>query len=368
MLLALVLRRRFRDVGLALLICVVCLAPWQVRQRLAMRANGPMQTDFLTASELSYSLWRPEHVGQTARVVKQNGVRTAFGLAFFQLGLPERFIEWGLRDAADHVSWRTVCLHAACYAALALVVFGLIRSALAGWRTLHLYALFYGGLVLVWPFEPYRFLVPWTPFLLYFLLDGLAAVTQWMARSRSAAAVRSAGRIAPWVAFALLCGFFLYDDARIVTSTAKRFHLREFPIDFSEMRAVERWVEANTRPSDVIASAQPGGLFLATGRQGHYFWPDENPYRLYYGPDRTWATMYLAPGASEAQFVAEELRRRFAEVYRQAGIKYYVAHRDINTAARVLATFVRQQPDVFTPRYTTPGRTYTVYQLNIAAR
>ena len=53
MLLALVLRRRFRDAGLALLVFVVCLAPWHVRQRLAARANGPLQTGFLEASELS---------------------------------------------------------------------------------------------------------------------------------------------------------------------------------------------------------------------------------------------------------------------------------------------------------------------------
>ena len=106
-------------------------------------------------------------------------------------------------------------------------------------------------------------------------------------------------------------------------------------------------------------------MFLATGRRGQYFWPDTDPYALYYGPDRTWRTFYVAPARSEAQYVADEIRRRLVPAYREAGFAWYVEHRNINASAGVLATVIRAQPDVFARVFSPPRGTYQVYRLNL---
>ena len=91
--------------------------------------------------------------------------------------------------------------------------------------------------MLVWPFEPYRFLVPWTPFLLVFLLWGF-----WMP---------GYARRIPLAVGVVVAWLFVLDDARILASTDERFYLRERtePLDLSEFTAVEAWIRENTPPT-----------------------------------------------------------------------------------------------------------------------
>jgi len=355
--LVLLWRKRFRDAALVIAILVVCLAPWYVRQAMAARANGAMQSAFLEAPELSYSLWLPESAGQAASVVLQNVFRGALGIGYLQLALPQDAIGQALTDP----SWRTACLHLVCYAAVVMILVGFLRSARTSVRTLHLYAVFYTGLMLAWPFEPYRFLIPWTPFLLYFLLDGLRGVCRLIPRAHLAG-------VAFWATVAVIGACFLYDDVRIADSTASRYQLREFPIDWTEMRAVERWVAQNTEADAVIASAHPASLFLATGRQGHYFWPDTDPYALYYGVDRTWRTFYALPAASERRYLEDQMRERLLDVYRSAGIRYCIEHTGLYTSGAVLAPLLRRHPELFEPCFRTPRRTYTAFRVKWSVR
>jgi len=351
--LVLLWRKRYWDAALLIAILVVCLAPWYVRQAMAARANGAMQSAFLEAPELSYSLWLPENAGQAASVVLQNVFRGALGIAYLQLALPQDAIGLALTDPSW---WRTGCLHLACYAAVVMILVGFVKSARPAVRMLHLYAVFYTGLMLAWPFEPYRFLIPWTPFLLYFLLDGLRAVCRRIPRTRLAA-------VPVWTTAAVVGVCFLYDDVRIADSTASRYQLREFPIDWTEIRAVERWVGESTEADAVIASAHPASLFLATGRKGHYFWPDTDPYALYYGPDRSWRTLYAMSGPSEHRHLEQEMRERLLDVYRSAGIRYCIELKGLYTSGDILAPLLRQRPDLFQPCFRTPKGTYTVFRV-----
>jgi hypothetical protein len=306
-------RRQFRHAGLAALVLAIFLVPWWIRQALAARANGPLQHAFLIEPYLRYSLWFPHSIGDTARVAIQNFFRTALGLSYFQMALPQGWVQRTLTGT----SWSVVLLHTVSYVAMLLILVGFVGSRWArdtrktplplrgggGLGLLHVYAVLYGVIVLAWPFEPYRFLLPWTPLLLYFLLAGVR---------RAARAVPRAGAFAmvPVGVVALALGVgFVADDARIATSTAGHFFLREFPIDWTEVRAVEQWVAHNTKPDDILAAPEAAELYLVTGRQGYYFWPDTDPYRLFYGPDRSWKTFCALPGASETQYMRDELRR-----------------------------------------------------------
>ncbi len=357
----LVWRRQWRAAGLTLLVLALCLAPWYVRQWLAARANGPMQQDFLTGP-LSYALWLPGSVGDTARVVVQNLLRTAFGLTYFQLALPQSWIQ----RALETPSGRTAILHAVSYLALLLIGLGFLSSLRPRVRLLHVYAVIYGVTMLAWPFEPYRFLIPWAPFLLYFLLHGACDAARYLL------GIRRQGAYAPLIAAGLvtvaLVACFISDDVRIVTSTELDYFLREFPIDWTEARAVEQWVAQNTQADDVLAASSAAALYLTTGRQGYYFWPDTDPYRLFYGPDRAWTTFYLFGSAAEGRYLLEELGQRASAVYHAAGIRYYIEHKQIDIGEGAMAEYVRAHPDLFTPVFATRGGNFTVFRVHTTPR
>jgi hypothetical protein len=365
-------RRQVRHAGLAGLVLAVFLVPWSIRQVWAARANGPLQDAFLIVPNLGYAMWLPHSAADTGRVIVQNFLRTALGLSYFQMALPQGWIQRTLAAG----SWHTLPLHLASYLAMGLIGVGFVRSLFARGahhrlpesrsaqpcrpmrvRLLPVYAVIYAAMMLVWPFEPYRFLIPWTPLLLYFLLRGVHDATRVVRRTRAAGIVP-----VTLVAIALaVC--FVADDARIVTSTERKYFLREFPIDWSEVRAVEQWVARNTQREDILAAADAAGLYLATGRQGYYFWPDTDPYRLFYGPDRSWTTFYALGSASESRYLLGELRR-IPEVYQAADIRYYIEHRQIDVGEGAMAQCVREHPALFTPVFTTSGRNFTVYRVH----
>ncbi len=349
----LLFRRAWKDAALWVLIMAICLAPWQVRQMLAMRANGPMQDALLTAPELSYALWLPHSLTDTARVIGQNTLRLLFGLLYLQLAFPSAAVARCLQAP----SWATVGLHLAAWLAGLLLLVGFLCSVRQRLRLLHVYAVLYAAVTLAWPFEPYRFLIPWTPFLLYFLLTGLTRVAGAAHRARW---IR--GAAAALIGLLLLVAF-IRDNLLIVTSTERRYFLREFPIDWTEVRAVEEWVAANTRPDDRLAAANNAALFLSTGRTGHYFWPDTDPYRLFYGPDRDWRTFCVQNSDSEGRHLLQELEHRLDQVYREAGIAYYIEHREIDVGLGAMSRYVRARPERFVPVFRTPGGTFTVFRL-----
>jgi hypothetical protein len=386
----LLFRRRFRHAALMLLVLVLCLSPWWIWQRSAARANGPVQSSTLGAPELSYSLWLPQNAGQTARVIRQNIFRSVLGFAYYQIALPVQFTTEGL----EALSRQTICLYLICYGCALLILFGFwvswnlpheknsegVRESRSSpaiplpdgrgseiarrWRTLHIYGIFYFSLTLVWPFDPARFLVPWIPFLLYFLFSGIRAVSHSLA-SRLATRLDQLSDYAVWILYAVLIVLFLSDDIRIISSTADNYYIRETWTDCSEIRDLERWLAANTSREDVIASDRPAGLFLACGRKGQYFWPDTDPYALYYGEDREWWRFYSWQGSRETESVYQQMRRDLAAVYAKAKVTFCVEHAGSNAQAVGLARIVAENPDWFERRYTTPKGTHKVYSVHI---
>ena len=117
------------------------------------------------------------------------------------------------------------------------------------------------------------------------------------------------------------------------------------------------------RSSD--ASAQPAALYLATGRRGHYFWPDTDPYAMYYGADRRWRSLYVTTGASEATWLAAQIGQDLERAYREEEIGWYVEHAGVNTSCAVLAPMIRARPREFVPVYRTPRGVYTVFRVRL---
>lgn len=350
-------RRRWRRAASVCIIAAIILTPWYVRQWWAAAENGWLQHAFLYRCDLAYSVWLPSHPSQVITTFWQNAFRSMFGVGYFQLALPRSFVMAGLAA----VGWRTVVVHAICYLASAAILTGFLIDARRRWRTVHLYAVLYTLLVLAWPFDPFRFWIPWTPLMIFWGLSGIKAVAGRVARLVPAFDPRRTAAGAVVIVAAGVGWLSISDDVRIVSSTAADYYLREAPVDWTERAALMGWLDSHTHPDAVIASAQPAGIFLATGRRGHYFWPDDDPYRLSYGADRSFASLYIAPGASEVRFVREQIRDRLVDVYNRGAITHYVHHAGINTMSDVLGMWLSSQPSVFARLYTTPAGRYTVY-------
>src|SRR5262245_44751642 len=341
-------RRRGRDALLIAAAILACVAPWWAFQSSATAENGELGSNFLVAYELGYSGWLPKSSGEALRVAWQNLLRLGFGLGYFQLALPVGLVRAAIAEGGA----RLVLLHAICWSALLLVLWGFWLSARNGIRTLHVYAAVYGGIILVWTFSPHRFLVPWTPFGLFFAATSLRAAL----RARWAAGLAGAAVLA----------LFLAEDWKLARSTDSAYFAREAPIDWTELRDVESFLRANAEPGDVIASAHPERIFLTTGRQGHYFWPINNPVALDYGPGRAASRFTILPAPGEARFRSHEVIERVVDVYRGARIAWYVDWAALDHA-RGFSSAARGAPGRFELRHTTPGGSFAIYRVRIPA-
>ncbi len=367
---ALVLRRRFGEAALVFGIAAGICVPWWLWQAWASGQNGPLQHAFLTSSELSYGLWAPETLAQSLRVVPQNLLRILHDLAYYQLALPigpatQAIVEFG---------WQTIALFSVCSATLLLCIVGFWQSMRSGWRTLHLYALLYGGLMIVWPFAPHRFMIPWTPFLLYFLIAGIWRSVRWGGEFAGSIAGSDVST-EPWrargwqvgvslVLVLLIAVSFVSEDMRILASRPDRYFIRELPegIDLREVDEVYAWVRARVPDHEVIAAAWSAGLFLNTERRGYFLWPDSNPYARYYGPDREAWRFYGVRSRSELMSIHEEMAADLVTTYNEAGIHYYLEQPHW-LEGRVMRLVIDSNPASFEKLFESSKGSYRVYRL-----
>jgi len=343
----LLLRRRNWDALLVGAVILACVAPWWSFQASAAVENGAIGRSFLVAHELGYASWLPSNLLAALRVAGQNLLRLSFGLGYFQLALPVEAV----RAAIGAGGARLVLLHGICHATLLFALWGFWLSARGGIRTLHVYAAGYGAILLLWTFSPYRFLVPWTPFLLYFAATGLRSLLR-----------------SPWlcgVAYAALLALFLAEDWKLAGSTEQDYFAREVRIDWTELRDVERFLREHTLPDDVIASSHPERLFLTTGRRGHYFWPDTDPVAFDYDPGRAASRFTILPVPAEAEARREDARAKLDRVYREAAVAWYVEWEGLGSA-QAFAQVVRDRPATFQLRHTTPRGTFRIFRVNPA--
>jgi len=340
------LRRRRSDALLVGTVILACVAPWWSWQVSAEVANGAGGHAFLVAHELGYASWLPDDPLEALRVAGQNLLRLSFGLGYFQLALPVDQVRAAIAEGGA----RLVLLHGVCHAILLFALWGFWRSAQGGIRTLHVYAAIYGAILLFWTFSPYRFLVPWTPFLLFFAATGLRSLLR-----------------SPWlggVAYAAVLALFLADDWKLARSTEQRFFAREATMDWTELRDVERFLREHTRPEEVIASSHPERLFLTTGRRGHYFWPDTDPVAFDYDPERAASRFTMLPVPAETRARSEDVRAKLERVYREAAIAWYVEWGEL-TSAQAFARVVRDRPAFFELRHTTPRGAFRIFRVNL---
>ena len=116
-------------------------------------------------------------------------------------------------------------------------------------------------LILLWPWPPYRFLVPILPFLLGYFFEGVSGFCQ-------------RGKIRTW--YLLSVGLLLIATNCAVLAKygheARKFGypyitLAQHPASWASYKDVFVWLKTNSLPEDVIASMEDPMIFLYTGRR-----------------------------------------------------------------------------------------------------
>lgn len=179
-------------------------------------------------------------------------------------------------------------------------------------RILPTYLVAYLTIVLVWPWLPYRFLIPILPFLLAYFLKWTRQVLQ----------------TTPWPHPRWLTSIFL---AAVLTlnlifmaHSTKLSGSGHYPlivplkkeVAWRSYEDIFHWIKAHTKPSDVIASGFDSMIFLYTGRQA--FRPFQGrPASLFYGeedpPLGSWEEIFHFLERYKARFLVQVPMPGFSE-------------------------------------------------------
>ena len=123
-------------------------------------------------------------------------------------------------------------------------------------------------IILLWPWPPYRFILPFAPFIVFYFLTGLRLIQQLKQRVDGTSKLR-----AQWPVFgvAVVCilAAHLYDHTRYIV---KKFQpvAADRPLwlrAFEENRAMLEWVSKKAPEDCVIATPNPALVYLFTGRK-----------------------------------------------------------------------------------------------------
>ena len=145
-------------------------------------------------------------------------------------------------------------------ALLALIgLFSVIRRRISLAEILLLCAL---ALIVVWPWLTFRFLLPLTPFLLHYILQGLAMLARWM----KAIAGNDEWAL-PRVFMLCVLALYGYDHWGYLRQLRQAPESVSWQAEFREVKATLDWAKKNLPPEAIVAANNPAQFFLYTERK-----------------------------------------------------------------------------------------------------
>jgi hypothetical protein len=227
------------------------------RELLLMRYGGEPSLGSVTAAEL------PERVGfnlanifslDLGAILLPAAYRGAgeSGLEAFAL-TGEKGFRAGSMGGGPEIRWLGAAL-------AAVAVIGFVAAA---YRRLTAAEYVVGATIAMVAFVParsYRYILPLAPFVLFYFLNGIQAIeTRFRAGTAS---------LTPAVRIIAACIAVLFVTEHV--QYIARRHYGPIPLwlrDYNEATAVTDWLNQNTAPDDIIATTNPGLVYLATGRK-----------------------------------------------------------------------------------------------------
>lgn len=212
------------------------------------------QSSPITYYYTSYWGWWKDYMGPVvlARVCFFNLVDAAYSVVYSGCGLVSRLV-----DVAPRV-WPLLAVPAAP-AALGLWQ-GLRRKQLLPWLLL-----FYLAMVLVWPWPPFRFVIPVLLFLLCYVIDGAGRLLRKLV-PRTPKKPLIVG-LSCFLFVANVWQTHAVGSFNRATGYPAMSTSGPGPVQWSSFLDAFAWIEANTRPTDVVAAYFDSMVFLYTGRK-----------------------------------------------------------------------------------------------------
>lgn len=290
------LSRRYREALVGTAAAAAVVAPWQLwAARQAAELAVPLRGSYGPYLDWALGLYRER--GWAFALTVASGhvaslVRTA-GLVFFPLGLRE------FRPLLSVL-------------VLALVVAGAVRA----WRRAPvtvLFLLFYGLLVLVWPYSPERFAWALWPVAGLLIAAGMVECRQLLADGAAVRGVRASAGLLAAVGLVAVAGQVAY------TVRGVSRHWWDLPQRRSAeaLVPVAAWVNANTRPDDIVACDGEPLIHLYTGRT-------VVPVQIL-SPDESVTDAPVAQAALELRAILAASRPRWAVFSAAAGVQLAAA-------------------------------------------
>ena len=210
----------------------------------------------------------------------------------------------------------------------------------------------YMSIVLLWPWKPYRFLVPVLPLLLVYALTGIRE----MVRRLSSLSIYRTLLVFGLTVAVTANTLWLYRDGQLRRSTgyvSTRDTYDDRSLYWSSFENVFEWLKKHSQPSDLIASPLDSMIYLYTGRRA--FRPYvANPIAVFYLLDRP-------PVGTREDFI------RALEVFRpkylaQIPVPGSAAERAF---AEFLDRFVATQPGWLRPVHIGDDPRFVIYEVQL---
>jgi hypothetical protein len=262
-------RRRWRHASLFAVTAVLCLAPWwwyarthapTAEQRLAhggfqtftygqdlwMRRAGDSTSGVITARDLPARI-EDRLIDVFGRDVGAIVAPSLFRGAF-ESGVEVLAVGGGLFPGSMGIATGTIVV-SLVLSAIALI--GFVRTMRRGPTTAEFLVPLSVGMIVIWPWPAYRFVLPLTPFLFFYLLAGLRTMTPAL----------------PVARVALLCviGLNAADHAQYILES--RTTLLDWAADSQETDALLDWMRGHVTGDGYVAATNPALVYLRTGRR-----------------------------------------------------------------------------------------------------
>lgn len=123
-------------------------------------------------------------------------------------------------------------------------------------------------IAIVWPWDPYRFMLPLAPFLFFYLLEGLRALREFAQQKMETRAPKPAWTMMT-VTVGLVLALYLFDHAAYWRARNDPTPAEYLPWQaiFDEHKAALDWLREKTPADAAIVSENPALVYLYTGRK-----------------------------------------------------------------------------------------------------
>lgn len=267
--------RKWKPAAAFALTVMVVAGPWMLYSR-AHRPTAAQRTDQGGMIVLDYStaMWQrkagdtssgtigigglPERMWANAEKIAGNNLAMIFAPVLYRS--PKLSGEETLDKAAE--------THLLSYALSLAMLFGFALAVRRGIRLAELVTAFTLLITALWPWDTFRFLLPLLPFLLYYLLEAVRGVREFVQQK-----FQTKSPPPPWRALAIVAGLILalyvYDHAVYIAkrSDLSRAEYLPWRAIFEENEDALKWIRERTSEDAVVASLNPALVYLYTGRK-----------------------------------------------------------------------------------------------------